>query len=195
MTPARTTPLAGAGRRNNEGVHRGQAPRVRCAEHGVVVAHVPWARHGAGHTLAFDQAVAWLVTQCSKTAVTRLIASPGTVGAVITRVWADVGPSVTAWTGCGASASTRSPTARHRFLTWWSITTRADCCGPHRAGTGRPCVGSAIYSAPNAAPRARISRSGRLGRDRGRALPERGAVRRPVPRGQVGHRGPRRNTT
>jgi len=26
------------------------APRVSCPKHGVVVAHVPWARHGAGHT-------------------------------------------------------------------------------------------------------------------------------------------------
>ena len=49
------------------------APRVRCREHGVVVAHVPWARHGAGHTLVFDETVAWLVTQCSKTAVTELM--------------------------------------------------------------------------------------------------------------------------
>jgi transposase len=67
------------------------APRVRCAEHGVVVAHVPWARHGAGHTLAFDQAVAWLVRQCSKTAVTQLMRIAWrTVGSIITRVWADV---------------------------------------------------------------------------------------------------------
>ena len=29
------------------------APRVRCREHGVVVAAVPWARHDAGHTYAF----------------------------------------------------------------------------------------------------------------------------------------------
>src|SRR3954453_19801330 len=28
-------------------------PRVSCAEHGVVVAQVPWARHNAGHTRAF----------------------------------------------------------------------------------------------------------------------------------------------
>ncbi|WP_158515536.1 transposase family protein [Kitasatospora sp. MBT63] len=26
------------------------APRVSCPRHGVVVAAVPWARHGAGHT-------------------------------------------------------------------------------------------------------------------------------------------------
>jgi transposase len=67
------------------------APRVSCREHGVVVAHVPWARHGAGHTLAFDQTVAWLVTQCSKTAVTELMRIAWrTVGAIIARVWADV---------------------------------------------------------------------------------------------------------
>ena len=31
-----------------------EAPRVRCPEHGVVVAWVPWARHGAGYSRAFD---------------------------------------------------------------------------------------------------------------------------------------------
>ncbi len=30
------------------------APRVRCPEHGVVAAAVPWARHGAGHTRMFE---------------------------------------------------------------------------------------------------------------------------------------------
>jgi transposase len=38
------------------------APRVDCPEHGVTVASVPWARHGAGHTRVFDDQVAWLVT-------------------------------------------------------------------------------------------------------------------------------------
>jgi len=68
-----------------------EAPRVCCAEHGVVVAHVPWARHDAGHTRQFDEQVAWLATQCSKTAVTQLMRIAWrTVGAVIQRVWADV---------------------------------------------------------------------------------------------------------
>jgi transposase len=67
------------------------APRVCCPRHGVVVAAVPWARHGAGHTYAFDEQVAWLATQCSKTAVTRLMrVSWRTVGAIVARVWADV---------------------------------------------------------------------------------------------------------
>ena len=67
------------------------APRVSCPKHGVVVAHVPWARHGAGHTIAFDETVAWLATQCSKTAVTALMRIAWrTVGAIVARVWADI---------------------------------------------------------------------------------------------------------
>jgi transposase len=66
------------------------APRVWCREHGVVVAHVPWARHGAGHTRTFDQTVAWLATQTSKAAVTVLMRIAWrTVGTIIARVWAD----------------------------------------------------------------------------------------------------------
>ena len=67
------------------------APRVTCPEHGVVVAGVPWARHDAGHTYAFDQTVAWLATQSSKSTVTQLMRIAWrTVGSIITRVWADV---------------------------------------------------------------------------------------------------------
>jgi hypothetical protein len=67
------------------------APRVSCAEHGPTVAAVPWARHAAGHTYVFDEQVAWLATVCSKSAVTELMrVAWRTVGAIITRVWADV---------------------------------------------------------------------------------------------------------
>lgn len=45
------------------------APRVRCREHGVVVAAVPWARHDAGHTFAFDDQVAWLAVHTYRSAV------------------------------------------------------------------------------------------------------------------------------
>jgi transposase len=66
------------------------APRVACRDHGVVVAAVPWARHGAGHTLAFDDQVAWLVTHTSKTAVVELMRIAWrTVGAITGRVVAD----------------------------------------------------------------------------------------------------------
>jgi transposase len=88
----------GAGRRQWRTVDLGltrtvleaDAPRVSCRKHGVVVAYVPWARHGAGHTLVFDQTVAWLATQTSKTAATEMMRiSWRTVGAIVARFWAD----------------------------------------------------------------------------------------------------------
>ena len=89
----------GEGRRRWRGLDLGtipvwleaDAPRVDCPRHGVVVAAVPWARHGAGHTFVFDEQVAWLATQCSRSAVTELMRIAWrTVGAIISRVWADV---------------------------------------------------------------------------------------------------------
>lgn len=68
------------------------APRVKCPEHGVVVASVPWARHGAGHTRRFDDMAAWLATHCSKSAVEELMrVAWRTVGSIVTRVVADAG--------------------------------------------------------------------------------------------------------
>lgn len=68
----------------------GDSPRVSCPTHGVTVAAVPWARHQVGHTHHFDAQVAWLATQTSKSAVTELMRIAWrTVGAIITRVWAD----------------------------------------------------------------------------------------------------------
>ncbi|WP_407689792.1 ISL3 family transposase [Mycobacterium sp. HUMS_1102779] len=66
------------------------APRVNCPTHGPTVVAVPWARHRAGHTLAFDDTVAWLVVACSKTAVCEFMRIAWrTVGAIVARVWAD----------------------------------------------------------------------------------------------------------
>jgi transposase len=66
------------------------APRVCCPEHGVVVAAVPWARHGAGHTRAFDDTAAWLAVHTSKQAVGELLrVAWATVGRIVTRVVAD----------------------------------------------------------------------------------------------------------
>lgn len=67
------------------------APRVDCPVDGPTVRAVPWSRHGAGHTRMLDEQVAWLATQCSKTAVCELMRIAWrTVGAILTRVWADV---------------------------------------------------------------------------------------------------------
>jgi transposase len=98
----------GEGRRRWRGLDLGtmpvfleaDAPRVNCLVHGPTVRAVPWARHGAGHTRAFDQQVAWLVTQCSKTAVTELMRIAWrTVGAIIARVWADTTSGVDLFAG------------------------------------------------------------------------------------------------
>ncbi|MFC9688517.1 ISL3 family transposase [Kribbella sp. NPDC056951] len=87
---------SGAGRRRWRSLDHGvammfleaDAPRVRCREHGVVVAQVPWAAHDAGHTHSFDQQVAWLATRTSKAAATELMrVAWRTVGTIIARVW------------------------------------------------------------------------------------------------------------
>jgi transposase len=73
-----------------QAVLEADAARVRCPADGVVVAAVPWARHGAGHTRFFDDQVAWLAVTCSKSAVMMLMRIAWrTVGAIITRVAAE----------------------------------------------------------------------------------------------------------
>jgi transposase len=66
------------------------APRVHCRQHGVVVAAVPWARHGSRFSRAFEDQVAWLVTRCDLTAVSELMRIAWrSVGAIIARVTRD----------------------------------------------------------------------------------------------------------
>jgi transposase len=67
-----------------------EAPRVRCLEHGVVVAAVPWARHGAGYTRSFEDTAAWLVTRTSKSAMVQVLpVAWRSVGRIVTRVSAE----------------------------------------------------------------------------------------------------------
>lgn len=62
-------------------------PRVECAEHGVVVARVPWARHDSGFTRTFEDTVAWLVTRTDKSTLAHLLrVAWRTVGAIVERV-------------------------------------------------------------------------------------------------------------
>jgi transposase len=89
---------AGRGRRRWRALDAGttkvfleaDAPRVDCPRHGPTVIAVPWARHDAGHTKQFDQQVAWLAVECSKTAVAALMRiSWRTVGAIVARYQAE----------------------------------------------------------------------------------------------------------
>lgn len=67
-----------------------EAPRVVCREHGVVVARVPWARHGSRFTRDLEETAAWLATQCSRSAVCELLrVSWRAVGTMLERVVAE----------------------------------------------------------------------------------------------------------
>jgi transposase len=66
-------------------------PRVRCREHGVVAAQVPWARHGARMTYDFENTVAWLTQHSSRSVVSSLMRIAwNTVGDIVKRVYDDI---------------------------------------------------------------------------------------------------------
>src|SRR5664279_2372692 len=67
------------------------APRVRCPEHGVLVAHVPWARPGAKCTYVLEDTCAWLVKNMALSAVAVFLRlSWRTVSGIVTRVVAEL---------------------------------------------------------------------------------------------------------
>ena len=67
--------------------------RVRCPEHGVRTAAVPWARHGARFTRDFEDWVAWLAVRCTASAVSELARVEWhSVGGVCRRVYAVLMP-------------------------------------------------------------------------------------------------------
>ena len=64
--------------------------RVRCADCGVRVEAVPWARSRARHTRDFEDIVAFMAQQMAKTPITVLLrVGWDTVGAIVERVVAD----------------------------------------------------------------------------------------------------------
>ena len=95
------------------------APRVNCRVHGPTVVAVPWARHGAGHTYAFDDTVAWLAVACSKTAVRELMrVALRTVGSIVSRVWADTEKRVDLFAGLRRIGNDEISYKRHhKYLT------------------------------------------------------------------------------
>ena len=71
------------------------APRVTCRRHGVVVCSVPWARHDSRFTRAFEDQVAWLAVNASKTAVAALMrVAWRSVGTILERVAAEASRKV-----------------------------------------------------------------------------------------------------
>jgi transposase len=66
------------------------APRVTCRRHGVVVCAVPWARHRSRYTRTFEDQVAWLAVNTSKSAVAELMRIAWrSVGGICERVCAE----------------------------------------------------------------------------------------------------------
>lgn len=62
--------------------------RVRCPEHGVVTASVPWAHRASRFTHAFEEQVAWLCVHCDRSTVARLMRIDWkSVGPVCKRVY------------------------------------------------------------------------------------------------------------
>lgn len=63
------------------------APRIKCKNHGVLVAKVPWARHDSNFTYEFEQLVAYKALNSSKSAVSNeMRIAWQTVGDIISRV-------------------------------------------------------------------------------------------------------------
>lgn len=173
------------------------APRVTCRVHGVVVASVPWARHGAGHTYAFDETVAWLATQSSKSMVTALMRIAWrTVGSIITRVWADVDAGGDRLDGLARDRDRRDLVQEGPQVLAGRARSRRTPAGVGRSGTYQ-CHGAPVLRPARCGPvrpdhpRQRGWR-GLHRHHRGPGLPGRGAGSRPVPCREVGHRGPGR---
>jgi transposase len=74
---------------------RGRAPRVRCERHGVIVAKVPWARHGSWFTREFEDMMTWLSLHCTQSVVSELMRVQwNTVGPVARRVYDEIKDSI-----------------------------------------------------------------------------------------------------
>ena len=68
-----------------------EMPRVKCKEHGVVAAYVPWARHGSRFTQTFEEQVCWLAVHSAKSVVSELMRIDWhTVGSISGRVYSEL---------------------------------------------------------------------------------------------------------
>lgn len=94
------------------------APRVSCPTHGVIVAAVPWARHGSRFTSAFEDTVAWLACHAAFTVLAALLRITWrSVAAVITRVVTERATTTDRLTGlCRIGVDEISYRKGHRYL-------------------------------------------------------------------------------
>ena len=192
----------GQGRRRWRGLDWGtvqvvletDAPRVNCPEHGPTVVLVPWARHHAGHTYAFDDTVAWLAVACSKTAVCELMRIAWrTVGSIVARVWADTDKSIDRFAGLRRIGIDEISYKRHhKYLTvvvdhdsGRLVWARTRARHRHPAAVFRRARCRAVRADHPCLRRCR----GLDCRCGGRAVPDRDPLCGSVSRGGVGYRG------
>jgi transposase len=65
----------------------GTAPRIKCPEHGVIVAKVSWARHNSDYTYDFETSVTWLALHATAQDVAEYFRIKWhTVGSIASRV-------------------------------------------------------------------------------------------------------------
>jgi len=70
-----------------------EAPRIQLEDGSVIVAGVPWARHGSTFTRSFEDVVAWMAKAMTKSAIAEYMRiSWNTVGPIISRVKYELEP-------------------------------------------------------------------------------------------------------
>ncbi len=138
-------------------------PGVSCPVHGVVVVSVPWARHGAGHTMAFDDTLAWLAVATAKSTVCELLRIAWrTVGAIITRVADEATAARDPLVGLRRVGIHEISYSRKR-TTWTRTSRRATLAlrGPLRGPCSRH-VAAILSSCRRAVPRTMVRVSSRV---------------------------------
>jgi len=70
---------------------KANSPRIKCREHGVITARVPWARHNSDYTKDFETAVTWLALHATAQDVAEYFRIVWrSVGAIVRRVQASL---------------------------------------------------------------------------------------------------------
>lgn len=68
-----------------------ESTRVKCEEHGIVTAAVPWARHKSRFCKTFEETIAWLTVHTSKSAVSAYMRVKWhTIGSICDRVYKEL---------------------------------------------------------------------------------------------------------
>jgi transposase len=97
---------------------RARVPRVRCSEHGVRKAGVPWSRAGSGFTLLFEAMIMALCSHMPVSAVARHVGEQDTRLWRIIHHYVDTAYAATSWEGMKTVAVDETSAKKgHRYVT------------------------------------------------------------------------------